>query len=299
MHEHHHDGAVNHLPTFESPEMAAYAELEGEVLADLVAEATSILAEQSRLRGLDVRRVLDIGSGPGVGSCLLAQRFGEASVVAVDGSAAMLEHAVARAGRLGLGDRVDTRLAELPGGLSGLGPAEIVWASMMLHHVGDEVGALGEFRQLLAPGGMLALVEGRGPVRFLPDDVDLGRPGIWDRLDAAWEEWFDHMRSSLAGSITSADPPVILEQAGFELLADHSLAISVGPPLDEPSRRFASVSLARALQHLGPLADPADLQALEPLLDDFAPEGIMRREDAMLRTSRHLYVAWADAGSIV
>lgn len=271
--------------------MAAYAELEGEVLAELVSKAVSILAEQCRRQDVEVRRVLDIGSGPGVGSCLLAQRFGAAEVVAVDGSATMLEYAIARASRMGLGDRVATRLAEVPNGLSGLGPAEIVWASLVLHHVGDEVGALGEFRQLLAPGGVLALVELPGPVRFLPDDVDLGRPGIWERLDTAWEEWFDQMPSSLPGSTPSADPVAILEEAGFELLADQSLTITLDPPLDESSRRFAYASLARTRQHLVRHAEPADLHALDTLLDESSPEGIMRREDAILGTSRHLYMA--------
>ncbi len=40
-----------------------------------------------------VRRVLDIGSGPGVIACLLAEAFPEAQVVAVDGTPALLERA--------------------------------------------------------------------------------------------------------------------------------------------------------------------------------------------------------------
>ncbi len=87
-----------------------------------------------------VRRVLDIGSGPGVVTCLLARAFPDAEVVAVDATAALLERARARAGRLGLGDRVRTHLAELPDGLDALGGADLIWSSKALHHVGDQRG---------------------------------------------------------------------------------------------------------------------------------------------------------------
>ena len=101
MHDH------THHVDFDAPELAARAELEGEVLSDLVTEATAELAEVCRRHGTEVARVLDLGCGPGVGTCLLAERFGAARVVAVDGSATMLARARARADRHGFGDRVE------------------------------------------------------------------------------------------------------------------------------------------------------------------------------------------------
>lgn len=68
-----------------------------------------------------VRRVLDIGSGPGVVSCLLAEVFPEADVVAVDATPALLDRAKNRARRLGVIDRFQTLEAELPGDFGRLG----------------------------------------------------------------------------------------------------------------------------------------------------------------------------------
>lgn len=276
---HHH----HHLD-FDSPEMAARAELEGEVLAGLVTDATATLAELCRRHGVEVRRILDLGCGPGVGTCVLAERFGAATVVAADGSATMLAHARARAERLGLADRVETRLVELPGGLATLGRADVAWASMALHHVGDEVDALRGIRDLLAPGGLLALVEHAGPVRILGEDPDLGRPGLWERLDAAWAAWFAGMRATLPGATESAGYPEMLQAAGFDVAADAMLTLAVDPPLDDQGRRFAHGQVSRAREHLQPYAALADLAALEGLLDE--PE-------ARIEVSRHLYVARA------
>jgi SAM-dependent methyltransferase len=287
--QNHHEHAATHHRVFESPSMAAFAELEGEVLAGLVTEATSMLAELCRSHGVEVRHVLDLGCGPGVGTCCLAQRFRSASVVAVDGSATMLERVAARAER----QRVETRLVELPSGLGALGRADVAWASMVLHHLGEEAAALRRIRELLEPGGLLAVVEGGDSWRFLPEDADLGRPGLWERLDAAWAAWFTDMRADLPGATTSADYPTMFEEAGFELVADEVLTLALDAPLDARAHRFAHRQLLRMRAQLGPHADADDLKALDVLIDENTDEGIMRRDDALLRASRHLFVGRA------
>src|SRR3954447_18485653 len=165
MHEHHqHDHAHGHLD-FAAPEAAAFAEVEGEALSALTAAAIDAVAAQGARLGLAVRRVIDVGCGPGVGSCLLAERFPAATVVAADGSPAMLERAAARAVRLGIDDRISTLRVELPRGLAALDRADLVFASMVVHHVGNEADALAGIRRLLPGGGLVALVEHGGPVR--------------------------------------------------------------------------------------------------------------------------------------
>src|SRR5690606_7902869 len=125
-----------------------------------------------------VERVLDVGSGPGVMSCLLAETFPSAEVVAVDAGASLLDRVAARAGGRGLGGRVVTRQAELPDGLDDLGEADLVWSSHVLHHLGDQQQALTRLAARLRPGGLLALAEGGLPMRFLPRDIGFGRPGL-------------------------------------------------------------------------------------------------------------------------
>jgi SAM-dependent methyltransferase len=290
-HDHQHDHQHGH--SFDSPEAAAFLELEGEVLAGFVTQATAVLTGLAEHRGLEVRRVLDLGCGPGVGTTALAEAFPTATVVAVDSSPSMLERAGARAERLRVAERIETRAAEFPDGLDDLGTADVVWASMVMHHVGDEVAALRQVRALLAPGGLLALVERGGPSRYVPDDVDLGRPGLWERLDRAWGDWFGDMRSDLPGVTPSGDYVAMLGEAGFTPVADEELTVVLDPPLDDRARRFAHGRLERMPTQLAPHADPDDLAVLDVLIDEHGDQGILRRDDALLRASRLLYVASA------
>jgi SAM-dependent methyltransferase len=283
----HTEDAVDHRHVFDGPTAAEFVELEGEVLAGLVTDGISVLAELCGQRGVDVRRLLDLGCGPGVGTCALAEAFGSASVVAVDGSATMLEHVTARAGRLGLARQVETRQVELPAGLETLGRADVAWASMVLHHLGDEAGALRRIRGLLRPGGLLAVVEQAGPIRVVSRSTDVGRPGMWERLDFAWTAWLTEMRADLPGATPSPGLPAALEEAGFELVADEALEIVLDPPLDVPAFHFAKATLERTRAQLGPYVDAADLRALDVLIDD----DVLRSEDTMLRASRRLTVA--------
>lgn len=131
-------------------------EREGEDLLDVVTTAATWAATE--VTG-PIRRILDLGCGPGVGTCELARRFPSARVVAVDGSAAMLERAAARAATLGLADRITTRQAELPAGLDRLEPVDLAFASMSLHHVPDAAAALTAIARALDGAGVLVVVE--------------------------------------------------------------------------------------------------------------------------------------------
>ena len=291
MHPHGPNGqGTDHHHLFDTPEAAASTELEGEVLIGFVHEATEVLADRCASGGIEVRRVLDLGSGPGVGTCALAERFPGATVVAVDDSATMLERASARAVRLGLADRVETRQIDLATEIDQLGRAELAWASISLHHVGDEQTALLQVHALLGRGGLVALVERDRPSRVVPDAVDLGRPGLWERLDAAWGAWFADMRSDLPGASASADYPDMLTAAGFDVVADEALSLTIDAPLDDQGRRFALKQVAQARRMLESRVEAADLAALDFLLDEHAPDGVMRRDDVQLRATRRLYV---------
>src|SRR4029079_11044249 len=110
-HQPHGHGHV-HLDEADWEALAGHAELEGELLLGFVTDTAHRIDELRAPDAPPVRRVLDIGSGPGAGTCELARRFPDAHVVAVDGSPAMLERAARRAAAHGLERRVNTRLAE-------------------------------------------------------------------------------------------------------------------------------------------------------------------------------------------
>lgn len=185
-----------------------------------------------------VGRILDIGSGPGVIACLLAEVFPEAEVVAVDGTPALLERTRARAQRLGLGDRVRTQQADIPDGLAELGEADLIWVGNALHHMGDQRAVLAGFAALLRPGGTVALVEGGLPPRQLPRDIGMGRPGLEARLDAITADWFEDMRASLPGTKRETeDWSALFTAVGLDPQGTRSFLLDLPAPLSEAGPR--------------------------------------------------------------
>lgn len=288
-HRHHH-GHVD-LDEADWEALAAHTELEGELLLAFVTDSAHWIAE---LRGPDappVRRVLDIGSGPGVGTCELARLFPDAHVVAVDGSTAMLDRTTQRAAAHGLDRRITTHLAELPDGLDGLDSADVIWASMSLHHIGDETNALRVLGDLLGRSGLLAVAEVAEPMRVLPDDLDVGLPGLADRLDRAESNWFAAMRAGLSGSVPSADLASMLRAAGFDVVGSRLARERLDPPLSEAARQVVLERVRRARQQLDELLDDDDLHTLDALSDANDPRGVMQRADVFVASSRQIVVA--------
>ena len=272
----HHRGPV-HLDEADWREFAAQTELEGDLLVGFV---TGTGERVKALRSSDapsVRRVLDIGSGPGVGSCELARLFPEARIVAVDGSPAMLARATQRADEHGVGARISAHLAELPGGIDGLAPFDLIWASMSLHHVGDEVGLLRVLHGLLEPQGVLAVAELAEPMRVLPEVLDVGRPGFAERFDRAGASWFAAMRDGLTDAVPSTDLSSMLTSAGFEVLSSRIAREYFDPPLSEVARQVVLGHLRRTRTQLDELLDDDDLRAIDVLVDADDRRGVMRR----------------------
>jgi SAM-dependent methyltransferase len=289
-HQPHGHGHV-HLDEADWEALAGHAELEGELLLGFVTATTHWIDELRAPDAPPVRRVLDIGSGPGVGTCELARRFPDAHVVAVDGSPAMLERAARRAAAHGLERRVSTRLAELPDGLDDLDPADVIWASMSLHHIGDETGALRVLRGRLALSGLLAVAEIAEPMRVLPDDLNVGQPGLAERLDRAESDWFASMRAGLAGSAPSADLASMLAAAGFAVVGTRVARERFDPPLSGPARDVVVQRIDRARHQLDDRLSADDLHTLDVLGDPGDPRGAAHRADVFVAASRQIVVA--------
>ncbi|WP_230423839.1 class I SAM-dependent methyltransferase [Streptomyces radicis] len=266
--------------------MADQLERGGELHRPAVAEAAAWLRE--RLPE-EPRLILDVGSGPGVGTCVLAEAFPGAEVVAVDGADGLLERATARAERLGLGDRVRVHRAELPGGLDAFGGVDLIWTSRFVHHVGDQRAALAALGGVLRPGGLLAVGEGGLPVRFLPSHPGVGRPGLQARLDAAGDEWFGEMRAELPGAVDAVDDwPALLTAAGLAPAGSRSFLIDHPAPLGEVGRAYLHAHLTRIRGNDGDRLAPEDRAALDALL---APDGILTRPDAFYLTASTVHTA--------
>lgn len=194
---------------------------------------------------------------------------------------------------MGLSGRVTTCNVDLPDGIARLGRADLIWMAMVLHHIGDEAAMLRLVRSVLNPRGVLVLVEHGDPLRFLPDGAAPGRPGLTDRLAAADATWLAAMRAGLPDSTPTTDYPAMLEAAGFKLVVDRVAHVQLAPPLPIEARQLVLGRLRRMRELFGDRLEKQDCEALDVLIDDNHPLGIMRRPDAFLDASRHIYIARA------
>jgi trans-aconitate methyltransferase len=103
-----------------------------------------------------VKRVVELGPGPGVGLEALLARFPDAQVWGVDLSSVMLS----QSGKRNKQAVMAGRLTLLEGGVpvvSASAPADIVMANHVLYFWQDPVAELAQIRGFLRPGGLLAL----------------------------------------------------------------------------------------------------------------------------------------------
>ncbi|GAA2249538.1 SAM-dependent methyltransferase [Streptomyces ruber] len=273
--------------------MVAHLETEAELYTPLYAQAAAWLAARRPDPGL----VVDAGSGPGVVTGVLADAFPDARIVAVDGSGPLLERARARAGRNGFADRFGTLEAGLPDGLDDLAyPADLLWASRSLHHMGDQRAALAAFAGRLAPGGTLAVLEGGLPARYLPRDIGIGRPGLQERLDAVHAERFTAMRAELPGAVEVAeDYPGLLTDVGLRNATSRTFLLDLPAPLPDRARAFVVSGFRRLREAVADSLDATDLATLDRLLDPDDRASLHRRPDVFVLTALTLHVAQARA----
>ncbi|WP_371633936.1 methyltransferase domain-containing protein [Streptomyces sp. NBC_01259] len=300
-HGHRHDSSHGHGHRHESGHAHHHgSDLDWDAIGPLLEKnaelSTGQYTEAARwIAGLpgapEVRRVLDIGSGPGVVACLLAEVFPEAEVVAVDGTPALLERTRDRAKRLGLGDRVTTLHADLPAELDRAGEADLIWAGNALHHMGDQRAALAGFAGLLRPGGTVALVEGGLQPRHLPRDIGFGRPGLEERLDVIQAETFEQMRADLPGTKRETENWAALFTAvGLDPHGTRSFLLDLPAPLSEVARNHVIDNFTRRRETLGERLDAEDNALLDRLTDPEDPAGLHRRADTFLLLARTFHL---------
>jgi SAM-dependent methyltransferase len=283
-HHDHHSGAHHH-PGTEADSgnaLAELLELDAEVLHGYLSGAIAWVAGQAPDRPR--HRIIDLGTGTGTAAIALAQRFTGAEVLAVDASAEMLARVQAKALDLGLDGRVGTLQADLDGPWPAIGPADVVWASMSLHHLADPDRALREVLASTRPGGLVAIAEMNSLPRFLPDDVGLGRPGLEARCHAAAAGLNAHRLPHLG-----ADWGPRLAKAGFTAVAERTFSIDTDPPLPAATGRYAWLVLQRTREQLDGTLDAEDLATLGALIDTDGPDSVLHRNDLTVRGTRTIW----------
>ncbi|CAL9586935.1 class I SAM-dependent methyltransferase [Streptomyces sp. enrichment culture] len=236
------------------------------------------------------RRVLDVGSGPGVLSALLAETYPYAEVVAVDPTPELLERARERTA--GLGGRVTTLRAELPGDVDALGEADVIWAGESVHHVGDQRAALEGLARRLRPGGLIALVEGGLTARHLPRDIGIGRPGLEARIEAAHSDWFSEMRASLPGARRETeDWAALLASVGLVPSGTRTFLLDIPAPVPAAVREHIVMTFTRTRAGLDERLPDEDLATLDRLLDPDDPASLHHRPDVHVLIARTVHTA--------
>jgi SAM-dependent methyltransferase len=278
-HHHHTDSSADDWSA-----MADLLDLDGEVLHTYLAEAIAWVHQVAA--GRPVRRILDVGSGTGNGALALAGRFPGAEVIAVDESGDLLARLRAKARERGLDGRVQTVEADLDQGWPAVGPVDLTWTSMALHHLADPDRGLREIFAATRPGGLLAVAEMTGPQRFLPDDIGLGRPGLEARAQAAVAEHHSGTMPYLG-----ADWGPLVTRAGFTGVDERVFGIELSAPLPATAGRFAQGYLRRVRTHVDGALASDDLAALDVLIADDGPGSVLRRQDLAIRGTRTLWTA--------
>lgn len=267
--------------------MAAALEAEGELAAGITDQAMALCTDLLDMDRSDVRRLADLGCGPGVATSSLAEVFVGATVVGVDGSPVMLARAATRAARHGVSGRMELLLLDLNDDLRAIGTFDLVWAALALHHTADEQGALQNFAALLRPPGLLCLLERADPTRVRPAH-DLGQPGIWDRVEAAQSAWFERTRGSLPGVKSVATYAGMLGQAGLELLAARTLTDTVTTTAEPVLQPTIHRYVGAALRNLRDGLRPADVEALTAA-DERVADVVWG--DVLVTSSRTVFIA--------
>jgi SAM-dependent methyltransferase len=257
VHEHHHEHDHDHHGGLSGDHWVAMLDhlvIEAELLLPVLAGALDRITH-------DVGHAIDVGSGPGVATCAIAERYPNAHVVAVDASQPLLDVVSERATQRGVSERVSTHLAVIPDGLGALPQADLVWASMALHHVGDEVDALRRFAQLMRPGATLVLVEITDEGNVVIDDSQT--EGLRQRMRTAWSDWFNEMRAGLPGAVPSADLASMVTSAGLRVTDDRIERVHVAAGPATSTVALGHVRMAR--RSLADRLDTGDLAALDAI----------------------------------
>ena len=279
QHGHHHDH--DRGPDFDWEAMADSLELDGSIMLPLVSDVVQSLS--ASVNWSQIGHVLDVGCGPGVIAGALARHAPWASVTGLDTSEPLLERLQTRMAADGLGERVIAVNADLEAPLPPMEPADVIWASMVLHHVNDPAAVLASLLQQLRPGGTLVLVEFAGPAAVLPSDDPLLASGAWSRLESNVAAV---LRERLGLDPVTLDWPGRLATAGFTAIADRTRVAWHDAPLEGRSRRWIAQHVNRGLRTVGDMLPTADIAALQDLVDLAA-----RRSDLFVRIERRVITA--------
>ena len=208
-------------------------------------------------------RVLDLASGDGFWSMLLAERASE--VVGVDLSPAYIQAARAHVAQSPHAARINFQLAEVGAVAFPDNTFDLVWCAQSLFSLPDPLAALREMTRVTRPGGYVAILENDSLHHLImpwPVELELAvrqaqLKGLAARQQARGVDKF-YIGRDLAG---------LLGQAGLTLHDLRTIAVERQAPIDADERFFLSEHLAELRTVAGPFLDDTTRIVLTLLLD--------------------------------
>ncbi|WP_433268903.1 class I SAM-dependent methyltransferase [Actinosynnema sp. CS-041913] len=266
---------------------------------ELDAEAERVIARRLVRPLPDNPTVVDVGCGAGGMSVALVEAMtarGGGTIVLVDAVPELLD-AATTAARAAAAYETETTtspvhvrpvLADLaterPADFAG--PADLVWAARVVHHLPDQRQGVADLTGALTPGGWLALAEGGLETKFLPWDVGIGEPGLQERLSYARAEWFVRMRESMTDfHRLPVGWNIVLAEAGLLDVTAFSYLVDHPAPAKQAVRDWAVEQLRWLAEVGGDRLHAADRRTVTRLLDAEDSEYIGLRDDVFLLTA--------------
>lgn len=231
-------------------------------------------------------RVLDAGCGRGEHLILFAESLPEGTVTGIDNQASMVQTSSRRLEQEKLAGRAVVQTANIYQLPFADHSFDLAWTSHVLINLGDPLKAVKELIRVCRSGGRVVVREDQYEMQMLPADIDLGPPGLEQRVLAA-KQRATLKRFDTLGRLPFGWP-AMLKEAGLTNVSASSFLFQAQPP-------WTPVQVSYLRWWLGQWANFAendqDRETIAAILDPNSPREILKRDDLHITKVATIYVA--------